>query len=79
MSPFADASSPRHVQSIFPAATHAIDHDAAKEQDTQDDFHPALDTDDEDVVGAEENEHQLREGGASLRRLVEEDVERKAA
>jgi hypothetical protein len=38
-----------------------------------------LDTDDEDVVGAEENEHQHREGEASLRRLVEEDAERKAA
>jgi hypothetical protein len=41
------------VQTVFPVATRSIDLDAAKEENTQDDFHPALNNDDEDDVGAE--------------------------
>jgi hypothetical protein len=59
MSSSADASASRHVQSLFPATTHSPDPNAAEEEETQDGSHPALGTDDEDNVGAEENEHQL--------------------
>jgi hypothetical protein len=51
------------MQSVFLAAAHSIVPNAAE---------------DEDDVGAEENEHQLREGEAALRRLVGEVVEMKA-
>jgi hypothetical protein len=78
MSPSTDASAARNVQNVFPLVTHSIDPGAAEEEDTQDDFHMALDTDDEDDVIAEENEHQLREGEAALNQILGEVAERKA-
>jgi hypothetical protein len=76
-SPSADASAARIIASNITQATHSTDPDALEEEDPQDQPHLALDSDEEEEDGADDD--PLREAEEYRRRLVGDIVEKMAS